>query len=631
MRSAAALVIAILLLAVTSSVTSPCRAAEKWKPVPPVDWSKVKPEDFSDDELDLPYYLERFHEVANAIVEEGPDRGFISRRFWRNEKDNKPYNARVMESHLTLAFMYCTKRPWNPYFASPDVRDRLEAMLTFWCDMQNDDGRFSEYGPKQWNLPATAFATKFMAQTLILLRQAGDTAPIDEALHKRVIAADRKAIVATLTMKDLYEHGKKYTNQYTNVFAGAGGYLSLFPDDTEIKKLIDQRIADVQRDFQSPCGYLYEADGPDFGYTLHTYHSNAEMAFHYLAGTTVGEAFVEMEGPWNEWLSYNLLREPDGSTFVINRGIETRQKHPAIHREDGALAEVVPTARAFATSKEEHTKEILETRRELVQNWGKFDHPNDDERNSPYSPYVFLQREAAAFYPTNAQRDAVIKRLPYLAKQNFTHQRVDSRKPAVFTFVRRPSYYATFASGDHITDQQRLGLDLIWLPKCGAVLQSQTATADAAWGTRPEGAEQVCEAADMPATFLFADQVIQPAPGNKDLPVGKVMARYALRKDQGSKTITFDADAIDVAVKHPGKFIEQIPLLTTAANPVAVAEGSATLKLPHGQLLITFPPTTQATIARSDQKLFNDKTVSVLTLPASDTLTYHLQFTINPD
>ncbi len=620
-------VIAIVIL----SMTSLSVGAEKWKPVPPVDWSKIKPAGFSDDELDLPYYLARFHEVANAIVEEGPDRGFIAKRFWRNEKDNKPYNARVMESHLTLAYMYCTKRPWNPYFASADVRDRLEAMLARWCDMQNDDGRFSEYGPKQWNLPATAFATKFMAETLILLKEAGDAARIDDALHKRVIAADRKAIIATLTMKDLYEHGKRYTNQYTNVFAGAGGYLSLFPDDAEIKELIEHRIADVQRDFQSPCGYLYEADGPDFGYTLHTYHSNAEMAFHYLAGTAVGEAFVEMEGPWNEWLGYNLLREPDGSTFAINRGIETRQKHAAIRREDGALAEVVPSARAFATSKEEHAKEVVQMRRQLAESWGKFDHPNDEERNSPYSPYIFLQREAKPFYPTNAQRDDAIKRLPYLAKQSFTHQRVDSRKKAVFTFIRRPTYYATFSSGDHITDQQRLGLDLIWLPKCGAVLQSQTGTADAAWGTRFDGAEQVCEATEMPATFIFADQVIQPMPGNKDLPIGKVIARYALQKEQGGKTITFDTDAIDVAVDHKGAFVEQIPLLTRADNPVALADGSARLKLPHGQVLITFPPGTQANLTPSDQKLFNDKIVTVLTLPASDTLTYHLLFTINPD
>jgi hypothetical protein len=42
------------------------RAAEsttttrKWQPVAPVDWSKVKLDDFSDDELDLPYFLHHF-------------------------------------------------------------------------------------------------------------------------------------------------------------------------------------------------------------------------------------------------------------------------------------------------------------------------------------------------------------------------------------------------------------------------------------------------------------------------------------------------------------------------------------------------------------------------------------------
>ena len=95
-----------------------------WPKVPPADFSKLKPSDFADDELDLPYYLAHFHRLANSVVEEGDNRGFINISVWRNPQDNKPYNARVMENILSLAFFYSTKRPWNQYYGSPAVRLR---------------------------------------------------------------------------------------------------------------------------------------------------------------------------------------------------------------------------------------------------------------------------------------------------------------------------------------------------------------------------------------------------------------------------------------------------------------------------------------------------------------------------
>ena len=209
-------------------------ASTSWSKVPPVDWSKLKPEDFSDDELDLPYYLGNFNKLANSVVETGENRGFIDLSVWRNQQDNKPYNARIMENILSLAFFYSTKRPWNQYYGSPVVRDRLEAALDFWCRIQSPDGRFSEYGPQQWNLAATAFATKFMGQTLTLLRGGP---PITSALMTRVAAADRRAIQIVLTDPDLYRHGKDFTNQYTNMWAGALAFLKLYPDP-DLDKLV---------------------------------------------------------------------------------------------------------------------------------------------------------------------------------------------------------------------------------------------------------------------------------------------------------------------------------------------------------------------------------------------------------
>ena len=162
--------------------------------VPPADLAKIKPSDFSDDELDLPYYIVNFHRVANSIPLEGDLRGWIGASVWRGNSNQHTYNARVLESQLSLAYFYCTKRPWNPYYGHPAVRARLEAMLERWCNMQSPNGEFSEYAEGRWGLAPTAFATKFMGESLRLL---ADGPPIDAKLHERVKQTQRKAIVAT--------------------------------------------------------------------------------------------------------------------------------------------------------------------------------------------------------------------------------------------------------------------------------------------------------------------------------------------------------------------------------------------------------------------------------------------------
>jgi hypothetical protein len=578
----------------------------QWERVQPVDWSKIKLDGFADHELDLPYYLHHFHTVANAVEENGPTRGFMTLPVWRGRDKNQqgPHNARVMESHLTLAFFYCTDRPWNPYFGDPRVRTRLEAMLTFWCDMQNaDDGRFSEYKPQGWNLPATAFATKFMGRTLTLLDRAKAKAPIDSALHKRVIEADRKAIMVVLTREDLFwEHAKRFTNQYTNVFAGAAAYLTLFPDDNQIPPLLAKKFADADRDFRSPCGYWYEANGPDFGYTLHTHHSNARMTYERFGpDTPIGQMLEKHEAAWNEWLGFNMLREPDGATFVFNRGIQTRQQQAHWDRQDGPFAERVENARAFATTREERAAWAKAKRAELSKNWGKFPDlvfTGAGARGSPVSPYTFLHRDHKTYYPANAERDAAIAKLPYLASDRFIKQLKDTRVPAVYTFVRRPSYYATFNSGPQITNQQRLGLGIVWTASHGALLQSQTGSDDHAWGTRPDGATQVYEADAVDATFSDDQSSVS----------------YPLAK-LGRKTVVFKEQAIEVRVEHPGEFFEHIPVLQPASGIVA---------------LVVDLPDPDKTTRRPGPEVFGGKRVQTSVVRAVDSLTYELHIPTSP-
>jgi hypothetical protein len=126
--------------------------------VAPLDYPRVRIQDFTDEELDLPYYLVHFHEVANGIDEQGPTRGYMRLGVWRGTQE--PYNARVMENILSLAWFYTAKRPWNQYYRDPAVRARLEAALDFWCRSQAPDGSFTEYGPRDFSLSPTASSTR---------------------------------------------------------------------------------------------------------------------------------------------------------------------------------------------------------------------------------------------------------------------------------------------------------------------------------------------------------------------------------------------------------------------------------------------------------------------------------------
>ena len=45
--------------------------------------------------------------------------------------------------------------------------------------------------------------------------------------------------------------------------------------------LLKQRLEESMTAFQSPAGYFYEKDGPDWGYFLSTHHSDLHMAWHY--------------------------------------------------------------------------------------------------------------------------------------------------------------------------------------------------------------------------------------------------------------------------------------------------------------------------------------------------------------
>jgi hypothetical protein len=605
-----------------------------WARIQPIDLRQLEPADFSDFELfiphtlnitdkHMPYYLAHFHKVANAVREDG----FIDISVWRNQKDNEPYNARVMENILSLAFFYTTERPWNPYYGDPALRARLEAAMRFWVKMQYIDGRFSEYGPQRWNLPATAFATKFMGETLRLLHNGP---PIDDDVLTAATAALRKAILVTLMDSSLYNHGKGYTNQYGNVWPGALAYLALHPDP-EMESLLKKRFFQAERDFQSPAGYYYEADTVDWGYNMGTHRTNVRTAWRYLQGNEkyadITESIIRSEAFWYEWLSYNAVREPDGSLFFLNRGLESRQRRAVIDRLDTELAAVIPLARAFATSLEESAEKIAMQHATLERTW-PFVSELRIGNSEAFSPYPFLHQPITPWFPTNEQREAAVATLPYLARDNFNHQRADDRRPLVITYIRRPDYYAIFNAGHALTSQQRLGLGLLWHPAAGTLLQTQSNSNVAVWGTKPAAVPGIHQPnfyeteATRAADYQVAGTAWTPKPGAADLAEGEVSISYPLG-NRGQKTLLFNDKGLHVQVEHEGEFTEFIPLLKGTDDQLIVEKERVVLT--RGE--VTLKITTSKGVSIKEQaagERSGPYDVMVIQLNANDILTYSL-------
>ena len=172
-------------------------------------------------------------------------------------------------------------------------------------------------------------------------------------------------------------------------------------------------------------------------------------------------------------------------------------------------------------------------------------------------PADFLHREHPPTHPTAAERDAArAKLLPYLARERFNHQRVDDRRdpPPTFTFVRRPTYYAAFNTGNQ-KNEQRLGL------------------------------------------------------GVRDLPDGDLVVAYDLGT-AGTKQIRFLEDRIEVFVTHPGEFREQIPLLVLTDDEVTT-KGTITLRRGAGSLSISPSDAVRVTTTRGRSQVGPYRTSSV--------------------
>lgn len=286
------------------------------------------------------------------------------------------------------------------------------------------------------------------------------------------------------------------------------------------------------------------------------------------------------------------------------------------------IASDVPLARAFAPTRTEIARDLLQRRAELERSWRRAsDLPVGEFR--AFSPYAFLHRSHVKWYPTEAQRTAAFRFLPY-QRLRFIHQRMDDRERLLFTFVRQPGYYAAFNSGPKLTSQQRYGIGLIWEPEMGSVLQSQTGTTNASWGTVLGQNQNVFEADTLNAEFSVNGKVVSPLAGNRNLPQGVLIVKYSF-SDQGEKILTFGERELTVVIDHSAPFREQIPLLVGSDDKLKVTPGELTLIRGLRILSIKFDPQAQFETIETGIKV-GPRRVVTLNLQSRNSLTYRLGF-----
>jgi hypothetical protein len=290
---------------------------------------------------------------------------------------------------------------------------------------------------------------------------------------------------------------------------------------------------------------------------------------------------------------------------VANRSIETRQQHSIFDAVDTPLADKCVIMRAFATPPDRRAAKIAADRDRLNKNWPHVDalHVGVFEA---LSPYRFLQRAHYDWHPTAEQIADARKLLRPVNENLFVEQLKDTREPIVFTYIRRPAYYAAFAAAPKvITKQQRLGLTFVWTPNNGALLQSQTDGTESAWGTVIAG--------DAPAEASGVDA---------DFSEGNTVMRYAL-PGGGHKQVTFAPDRIMVTVERDGEIVERVPVFDTA-GVISNAEYATR----------PAPVSSQATCANPENGCADangpvpGKILSIVELTATGKLEYEIQPTV---
>ncbi|WP_431926183.1 hypothetical protein [Nonomuraea jabiensis] len=538
------------------------------------------------------------------MVNDMDDSGFFAGGWWRTPA--APYNARVQEHVFTLAWFHANARPWNPYAGNAGLLAALDAALGHYLSLQHPDGSFPEYSRDQHGLAPTGFGIGYLAKTLSVLRASGAL----PARQAQLTAALRTAMTWFLDAGNrvVWQDRLTWANQTTSGLAGATHALRLDPDPALATRLTEA-FARLPAAGQSPAGFFYEEGGHDMNYNFEV--MLPELADAYLHSRD--PHLVDMARAFTGFLSYNLLREPDGAGYLVNVAPSTRtsarwydevRPDPDRTALNWTFTRQVPLLSAFMTARED----LAEARAA----WAASTEPVSPLAKQDTSPRILTHGLYGERFPSRRQRAEAIADLPYLRSNDFAELRRDGGQD--FLYVRKPGLYLGGYFGTRAS-RSRTGLTFLWHPDAGTIICGLNDNNHACWSTVFPG-QAPDSNGSLPATYFHG------APGGREWTGGRAPAALGIR--YGNANVTTDVLVTRRTVRRTvtanAAATEQIPfvlhptdVLTFTDGTQAAFGGTTTatadgLDLRRGRTTIRLRWSTplQATLAAGSVRYFRD-------------------------
>lgn len=177
--------------------------------------------------------------------------GCFDRQYWHYNTADFAC-ARSQESVLTLTLLYKINHKSNTYYNQKLILDWINAGLKFWTQIQEPDGSFNEWYPKEHSFVATAFSTYAISEAVLLLGE-----KIRE--KETILSSLQKAGDWILNKEE-----KRVQNQESGA-AVALYNLYLLTGEIKYKKSAKEKIESIVNS-QTNEGWFYEYGGADIGY-----------------------------------------------------------------------------------------------------------------------------------------------------------------------------------------------------------------------------------------------------------------------------------------------------------------------------------------------------------------------------
>ena len=264
--------------------------------------------------------------------------GCFDRQYWHYRTVDFPA-ARYQEACLTLTLLYKLRAEQNPYYHSKLMKQWIQAGVQFWTIIQETNGSFNEWYPRENSFVATAFSTAAISEVLFAL---------PELRNYQMINAIKKAA------EWLLKHDE---TRVWNQEAGAALALYntyLLTNEQKYRKGALHKI-ELLLKHQNEEGWWMEYEGPDIGYL--------SLTIDYLAKYYQKSKDRQVLPALRKAVSFiSYFVHPDGSAGGVYGSRNTHYLIPSgFFILNGIITEAVPICKAITDALARGTSVELRT------------------------------------------------------------------------------------------------------------------------------------------------------------------------------------------------------------------------------------------------------------------------------